>query len=248
MDFYSQKIQKTQQVEIPVESFFVPKPPTTPRFIDTHTHAQRVNKDVFEVQNIVVGKDKLTNQQFFYSVGIHPWYVTEATLEQQLDEVRSLASLDNVYFLGEIGLDKVTQTPWELQKTAFIEQLKIARVVQKPVIVHSVRTIYEILVEKNKQKFDLPFVLHGFQYKQEVLKDVLKSACYCSFGARILQEKSTARLALASIPADRFLLETDGVNISIQDIYSAAAEIRSISIEELKERIEQNFQKIINTK
>ncbi len=248
MDFYSQKIQKAQQVETSVEPFFVPKPPTTSRFIDIHTHEQRLNKDVLEVQNIIVGKDKLINKQLFYSAGIHPWYVTDATLEQQLGEVRSLALLDNVHFVGEIGLDKATQTRWELQKKAFVEQLKIAKAVQKPVIIHSVRTIYEILAEKKNQKFDLPFVLHGFQHKEEVLKDVLKSACFCSFGARILQEKSTARLALASIPMDRFLLETDGADISIQYIYFAAAAVRRVSVEELKEQMEQNFQKIINTK
>ena len=63
-----------------------------------------------------------------------------------------------------------------------------------------------------------------------------------SFGEIILHDQRTKDV-LAEIPEDSFVLETDESAIDIQEIYSAAAAIREIEVDELRKIVADNFAK-----
>ena len=50
----------------------------------------------------------------YRSAGLHPWFLTEQTLETSVEWLADLAREPNVVAIGEAGLDKVTGTPWAL--------------------------------------------------------------------------------------------------------------------------------------
>jgi Tat protein secretion system quality control protein TatD with DNase activity len=62
-----------------------------------------------------------------------------------------------------------------------------------------------------------------------------------SFGAAVLKESSSLVEAVRLCPADRFLLETDTDDASIEDIYAAVATMRGVPLEELCATLQQTF-------
>src|SRR5208337_328707 len=74
---------------------------------------------------------------FFATVGIHPHDAAKAGA----DDFKRLAGLlahPKVIALGEIGLDyHYDFSPREAQRAAFIQQMSIARVAAKPIVIHT---------------------------------------------------------------------------------------------------------------
>jgi len=60
---------------------------------------------------------------------------------------------------------------------------------------------------------------------------LIDAGCHLSFGEALLKERSPARAAIARIPYDRFLLETDDGSATIEDIYMASATLRGMTME-----------------
>ena len=69
-----------------------------------------------------------------------------------------------------------------------------------------------------------------------------------SFGAALLNSNSNARKVIATLDNKSFVLETDGKDTSIYDIYQAAANIRGTTFKEIELTMEQNFERIIGHK
>lgn len=67
------------------------------------------------------------------------------------------------------------------------------------------------------------------------------AGCLLSFGAALFRENNHAAESLQQTPVDRFFLETDVSDLSIENIYERAADVRSISPDDLKRQVEVNF-------
>jgi TatD DNase family protein len=65
-----------------------------------------------------------------------------------------------------------------------------------------------------------------------------------SFGPALLRPKSHAAEALRQTPEGRFFLETDTSEISIEQVYERAAEVRGIPIPELQRQVQANFEAV----
>jgi TatD DNase family protein len=65
-----------------------------------------------------------------------------------------------------------------------------------------------------------------------------------SFGKELLKENSKIVGILPEIPLNYIFFETDDSDIIIDNIYKSAAAILNIGVEELGEKIEDNFNKI----
>lgn len=212
-------------------------------YIDIHTH-HNVGEGLF-ITNRYQAFDKAA-EGGLCSLGLHPWYLTEAGFDNEFAQLAKYAALPNVAAIGECGLDKVTETPWELQEKAFRAQIQLANRLQKPLVIHCVRTYDEVLHILKQERVQVPVIFHGFNKNAQVAKRILDNGYYVSFGAALLKEQSLAITALKYCPETRFFLETDDADVSISQIYEKAADIRKTGTDALILQLQKNFQAVFN--
>lgn len=175
------------------------------------------------------------------SVGIHPWHIDSKQLIKQFFLLEDLCKKENVKAVGEIGLDKSIEIPLELQIRVLEQQIEIADYHQKPIIIHCVSAFYELISIKKRVKTKMPFIIHGFNKKEQVLEELLKNGFNISLGAALLQAESNASQVISLIPSERLFLETDVKDLPIQNIYLAAADRLKIEISTLKSTLNNNY-------
>jgi TatD DNase family protein len=214
-------------------------------FFNLHTHKWTNQSNVLELVNQYP-------QEFdaiipFYSIGIHPWYIVEDRLDVDLNTIESKLQESNCLALGECGLDKRIDAPMALQELVFEKQLLLAEKYQKPVVIHCVAAFQEVIAIKKKLNISVPMIIHGFSKNIQIAKQLLDNGFYLSFGKYLLQSQSLEtelKSVFQSIPNDRFFLETDTVEEGIDAVYALAAKYKGISIEEIKELVNSNFNTI----
>lgn len=178
------------------------------------------------------------------SVGIHPFNVSQV-IENELEEVLISQVNQWTIAIGEIGVDGLIEDDLKRQYIFFIEQCKLAEILGLPVIVHCVRAWYLVLKAYKELNPKRNWVFHGFN-KKNLLSQVLKcEKIMLSLGASIVVKEDSSSW-IKEIPLDRLLLETDAAHLTIDLVYDAAARIYEIPMEELKNRIEINFQNTFN--
>lgn len=185
-------------------------------------------------------------EQTFPSFGLHPWYLTEAWQE----EVRELEGrlnamnrgeaglLENqgkgeLFFIGECGLDRLCDTPYERQLAAFEAQIRLSEQLQRPLILHCVRATDDVL--RLKRGTRQPWVFHGFRGKPQQLRQLLVHGFYVSFGFRYNVS------SLQACPPDRLFLETDDSPTPIERLYAATAPLLGTTPEALNRQVWQNL-------
>ena len=204
-------------------------------FFDVHTHLLREKPDTNAVLNIFWQDiDKLPDCQPF-SLSAHPWFLDTY---RSVDFESMLQKLcDNPYFMaiGECGLDKNTAFNPDFQISTLNEQYKFAETLDKPMIIHCVRSFEQLLTWRKGKAVNM--LLHGFNRKIELLKDLIKAGFYLSFGAAIFEDSK----ALVNCPLEKLFLETDDQDMySIEEIYNKAAEVLNMDLELLKLQILEN--------
>lgn len=210
--------------------------------IDIHTHNRTIESDVFRIYSSADWKAPLTADTILQpgiglSVGVHPW---EASMWDETDKeaLFTVLSSSEVMMIGEIGLDKACDVPFEIQKTIFLFQLDVAARCRKPVVLHGVRAMAELLAIRKSVKNVPAWILHGFRGGSEEAAQYLSAGFYLSFGNYHNQE------ALRACPVDRFFLETDEKG-NIHTLYEDAAKEKGMSLIELESHIERNFRTVM---
>ena len=172
--------------------------------------------------------------QLLAAVGIHPSDWQQASPET-LKEIEHLAANPRVVAIGEIGLDKVSSVSFESQLLVFKTQLKMAEKAKKPVLLHAVRSMPEI-IEIKKQFPAIPlWIIHGFRGGKQAAEQYLKKGFYLSFGPRFNKE------GLLGCPIERLFLETDDSGEDIGLVYEQVAQVLDCSVESLEQQIERTF-------
>ena len=174
------------------------------------------------------------------SVGIHPWHIKEDTVMQELALLEQYIALPQVAALGECGLDKRIAVPFDLQIRVFEAQLHVAQQIQKPVIIHCVAAFQELIHCISTQGITVPIIIHGFSKNAQLAQQLLQEGYYLSFGKYLFQQPELADV-LTTIPEDRFFLETDTMDRSIQEVYTKAAECKKMCLDELKSTLNCTF-------
>lgn len=180
------------------------------------------------------------SEQEFFSVGLHPWHVREISLAELPMLLSQKVPYPGVVAIGEVGLDKAKGNDLEYQKKLFRLQSKFAEERGVPVIIHCVKAFSELLELHQQWHPKVPWVVHGYSSSPEMALDLCDKGLYLSFGAAIFQNKK-ARESLEKVPAAQFFLETDEADVTIEEIYAAAAEIRQMPMNDLKLQIKENF-------
>lgn len=210
-------------------------------YLNIHTHHPRLLPDVESVLSLSVGYDDLVHLNHHnVALGIHPWFINEETVDSDLIRLEEMASLPQVRMIGECGLDHLKGAPREVQLAVFERQLVLARSLKKPVILHCVKAYDELMAMQKRIDPQVPLVIHGFNKNEQLGRQLTGHGFQLSFGKAILNENSGAA-ALLKETNDFFLETDDDHDLHIEAIYAAAANLKNITVEELKALIFANW-------
>jgi len=200
-------------------------------YFNLHTHRFTNTVDVMELVNQYPWDfDEAIPQ---YSIGIHPWYIAESRLERDLEIIKEKLALPECLALGECGLDKRIDIPMPLQTRVFESQIRLAEQFQKPLVLHLVAAYQELIEIKNRMQISVPVILHGFSKNEQTAKQLIANGCYLSFGKYLLRNAELKSVFL-SVPNDRFFLETDTIEETLEEVYAVAASYKGITVAELQ--------------
>lgn len=213
------------------------------KYFNLHTHQFTNQIEVLELVNQY--PQEFDARIPFYSMGIHPLYIDENRLESDFQIVAEKLALTECLALGECGLDKRSETSFEIQLSVFERQLALAEKHQKPVVIHCVAAFQELIEIKKRLKICVPMIVHGFSKKIELAKQLIDNGFYVSFG-KILLRNPELESVFQNIPNDKFLLETDMVEEGIQVVYTLAAKYKELELSELQEIVNKNFNTVFD--
>ena len=211
-------------------------------FINTHTHTQLYDAKL-ELVNIDIGAPDKPN---YYSYGMHPWHITEETCKDKLEHLNIVVHEKRCLAIGECGLDKLCNVDMALQQEVFIEQIKIANKVNKPLIIHCVKAFNELINCLNLNDNKVPVIVHGFNNNENIARILVNEGMYFSFGKALLGYESNAAKAIKNVGRKNFFLETDDADLSIKYVYKKATELLGIDEEIIKQQLQSNFETVFN--
>lgn len=142
-------------------------------------------------------------------VGVHP-HDAQTCTPAILDHIRQLLEHPKVVAIGETGLDYYyDNSPREIQRAVFRDQLSLAREVKKPVVIHS-REAAQDTLQIVQDYPDVSCLLHCYSGSWEMAQEYKKLGHYFSFGGPItFSNAHKLRAVAAKIPLERVMLETD---------------------------------------
>lgn len=194
----------------------------------------------------------------YTAVGVHPH---DARLYDDAAEerIRQLAtSSSRVTAWGEIGLDfHYDNSPRDVQMEVFKRQLRAARDLNLPVVIHTrdaERETIEIL-RAEWQESGLPGIMHCFSGSPQLAQDALEIGFLISFSGIITFKKADALREIArQVPLDKLLVETDCPYLTpvpyrgkrnepayVVEVARSLAELRGVMLEEMEQITERNF-------
>jgi TatD DNase family protein len=207
-------------------------------FFNFHTHQFTNQPNIMELVNQY--PQEFDDSIPFYSIGIHPWYIKENRIDEDLRIIEEKLQTENCLAIGECGLDKRIEIPLEQQIIVFEKQLALAEQYKKPVVIHCVAAFQEVIAIKKKMKISVPMIIHGFSKNSQIANQLIMAGFYLSFGKYLLKNPDL-KTVFQNTPNDQFFLETDTIEESIEQVYDLASEYKNITINELKEVISSNF-------
>lgn len=232
------------------------------------TYNGGITKFVCAGYNIPSSKFSLELAQkynYIYSiVGISPNDIpqTEEELWKSIEEISSIAvenRNNKIVAIGEIGLDYYWNTDnKELQKKAFIEQIKLANELDLPIVIHTRDAIMDTLEILKENPVKNKGVFHCCPQNRELIKEGLKLGFYISFAGPITFKSSkNADEMINLVPNDRILIETDSpylapepvrgtrnTPINVKYVAQKIADAKGMNLEEIADITYENARRI----
>ena len=188
------------------------------RLLDTDiSFITNIGADIETSKNSVKLSDEF--ERVLAAVGVHPDNIgcMEALPEKEgIEILRNLAKHPKVVAIGEIGLDYFEREPEEKNKTVrerqkywFLEQLKLAKELNKPVVIHSrdaAEDTYNVLKDFGYNKG----VIHCYSYSPEMAERFVKLGFYIGIGGVVtFKNAKKTKETVKRIGLENIVLETD---------------------------------------
>lgn len=244
---------------------------------DTHVHlnARQFKEDREEVIQrafdngvqymVVVGFDAETiplaieiaesYENIYAAVGWHPVDAIDMT-DKDLAWIEELSSHPKVVAIGEMGLDyHWDKSPKDIQKEVFRKQIRLAKKVNMPIIIHNreaTEDIIAILQEENAK--EVGGIMHCYNDSIQYVQDCLDMNFYISLGGPVtFKNASLPKEVAKEVPLNRLLVETDAPYLAphpnrgkrnepayVRLVAEKIAELREISLEEVSQKTTEN--------
>ena len=212
-------------------------------FLNIHTH-QAPGTNEWCIQNYFMDFDSIPATGF-YSAGLHPWHLSEESKTKDFEQLEQASALSNVVAIGECGLDKICNTPFQLQTDVFTAQIQLANNINKPLIIHCVKAFEETFALLKKEKNKVPVIFHGFNKNVQLAQQIIHNGFYLSLGKALETERM--QKVLQAIPIERFFLETDDTSIPIKEVYAYACKALQITEDSLSLQLQKNVTSVFGT-
>lgn len=197
---------------------------------------------------------------FIYSaIGFHPFSAKEFSETVISDYEKVLRQNKKIVAIGEIGLDETSDTPYETQEKILRAFFKLAKDADLPVLIHN--RLKEPVIFNILDDFFASYenvIFHCFSYGYEMLQRILDRGGCASFSLNILRKKKDIIDSLIKCPLENLLLETDSPYmkidgrasspLDIEAVYSFAATMKNLKLQELKEAVYSNAKKLFSLK
>jgi TatD DNase family protein len=186
--------------------------------------------------------------------GIHPMYTDDAT-PSDLDVLRDYLKRHQPVAVGEIGLDFfIPHYDQVRQEHFFVEQLKLARDFNLPVLLH-IRRAQDTILKHLRQIKVRGGIAHAFNGSRQQADEFIKLGFKLGFGGAMTHSRATKlRELAATLPLDSIVLETDAPDIPpdflerglsnepkyLPRFAQTLAELRGMSLEEIAQATTSN--------
>jgi len=201
-------------------------------------------------------------ENVFASVGVHP-HDAKLYDDKAENHLIDLTKSEKVIVWGEIGLDfYYDHSPRDVQVEVLRRQIRTARQLDLPIIVHSRDAndeTVELLSDEYKSVADRgvrgPGIMHCFGGTPSMAEDLMKIGFLISFAGNVTFKKADQlRDAARVVPLDRLLVETDCPFLTpvpfrgkrnepayVEHTARFLAEFYAVEFETLAKRTTQNF-------
>ena len=189
------------------------------------------------------------------SVGLHPSEKVDHEPEEA-DYLR-LAQHDKVVAIGETGLDyHYNSDGLDVQRERFRRQIRVARVLDKPIIVHTRAAVDDTIeIMRTEQADECKGVMHCFTETIEMARQALELGFYISFsGIVTFKNANNVREIAQYVPLERILIETDAPYLTpvpfrgkpnqpanVRYVAEFLAQLKQVPFEQLAKQTTKNF-------
>lgn len=193
-------------------------------------------------------------EQIFCTIGVHP-HASSLWKKESGEQLQALLTSSNkVVALGEIGLDyHYMHSPKEDQIYAFREQIKIAQLLDLPIVVHNRESIEDLMIVIREMQ-PTKMVLHCCTEKWDDVAELIERGYLLGFtGMATYPKLDRIRDTIAHCPLQHMMIETDAPYLAPQsyrgkrcepafvvEVAKLIAEIKGISLEEVDEITTKN--------
>jgi TatD DNase family protein len=223
----------------------------------------REEYDVSRVVNIGYNRETIRTAlalaeryDFIYAaIGWHPHEAKEMT-DDDLAWIESLTDHPKVVALGEMGLDYYwDNSPRDVQQEVFRRQIRLARKVGLPIIIHDRDAHEDVLSILREEKADeVGGVMHCFSGDWAFAQACIDLNFYIGLGGPVTFKNAKLPKEIAQkVPIDRLLIETDCPYLAphphrgkrnetgyVRLVAQTIAELRGMTLETLAEHTTVN--------
>jgi len=198
------------------------------------------------------------------AVGLHPLDMDKWTETTASDIARLARDEPKVVAIGEMGLDFFKADDRDVQKEAFTAQLKVAKALDLPVIIHcrdAADEMAQLLEGFFEANGNVRGVMHCWTGSPEETQRFLDLGFFVSFsGIVTFKSAKQVKASAQMVPDDRILVETDCPFLSpvpkrkekrnqpafVRHVAEYVAQLRGVSLEEFATQTTQNAQRLFN--
>ena len=198
-------------------------------------------------------------EMLYGAIGVHPSEYKTYNSEVE-KEIYNLCNNEKIKAIGEIGLDYYYEPDSKKeQKIILRKQLEIAEKLKLPVIIHD-RDAHEDIFDILQTYTLKEVVMHCFSGTVDFAKECIKKDYYIGVGGIVtFKNAKDLQETVKIIPLEKILLETDAPYLApvpyrgkinspkyLKYIAEKIAEIKGITIEEVKKQTTVNAKRIFN--
>jgi len=199
------------------------------------------------------------NKSLHAALGLHPMFINEHT-EQHLHDLELALNLPPISAVGEIGLDFYDRNLDKVKQMDFFRaQLKLAKKIKLPVILHVRKAHDEALQNIHIMQFNEGGIVHAFNGSLQQAKSYIAKKFKLGFGGTMTYERSIKiRELVKKLPLESIVLETDAPDmipvtsnlkrntpVHLLDNFRALCQLRSESPEEIAQMTTRNAKKVL---
>ena len=257
-------------------------------FFDSHSHyndekfdvdREQIIKETYEsgitkfvcagynIKSSIFSLELSKKHEYIYSIiGISPNDIPDNIkgIKEEIDQLNELyRTSEKIVAVGEIGLDYHWNTEnKDLQRYAFIEQIKLANKLELPIQIHTRDAVMDTIDILKTNDVKCGGIFHCCPFNRELVKEGLKLGFYISFaGPTTFKNSKNASEIINMVPDDRLLVETDSPYLSpepyrgkrndprkVQYILMKIAEVKGRTFEEVQNMAYENAKRIFRIK